>query len=143
MKIYIAASSSDLERVDRCAAGAHAAGLLVVSTWPVTVRKVGNANPRDAVRGDRCKWALEDLAELQLADVVWFLVPPVSQPTRGAWIEMGYAIHAGKGLVASGDTKQSIFTALGAEFHTDDAALAFLIDHAAMFAQPAASRGRR
>lgn len=142
MKIYIAASSTDLERVDRCASLAHAAGLLVVSTWPVTVRKVGNANPRDAVRSDRIRWSMDDLAELQLADIVWLLVPPADKPTRGAWIEIGYAIHAGKGLVCSGDTRQSIFTSLGAEFDTDDAALAFLIDHAAMFAQ-SASRGRR
>lgn len=135
MKLYIAASSAELERVDRCAALAHAAGLHVVSTWPVSVRKVGYANPRDALRNERQRWSLNCLAEVQLADVVWLLAPAVDKPTCGAWVELGYAIHAGKGLVCSGATKQSIFASLGAEFETDDGALAFLIDHAGMFAR--------
>jgi nucleoside 2-deoxyribosyltransferase len=135
MKVYIAGSSAELERVDRCAARAHAAGLFVVSTWPVSVRNVGHANPRGAVRSDRQRWSLNCLAEIQLADVVWLLVPAIDQPTRGAWLELGYAIRAGKGIVCSGDTMQSIFASLGAEFESDDAALAFLIDHAAMFAR--------
>lgn len=94
MKVYIAASSADLERVDRCAAAASAAGIQIVSMWPITVRTVGHANPREASRADRQKWSLNCLADIQSCDAIWLLAPPPDKPTRGAWLELGYAIHS-------------------------------------------------
>ena len=48
------------------------------------------------------------------------LVPPVDAPTRGAWGESCYAHALARPLVFSGDTKQSVFCALGDEYESDE-----------------------
>lgn len=125
LRIYIAASSAEMDRVHRAASAARAVGIEVVSTWPVVVANTpGGANPRDASHEDRAQWSGTDLAEVESANALWFLVP--NAQTRGAWVEVGYALHAGKTVVCSGDTKQSVFCALADEFDTDEQALAYL-----------------
>lgn len=123
-KVYVSASSAEVERAQHWTNHLVIAGLEVTSTWLKVVGDVGSANPRDADHGAREKWSLSDLCEVAAADVVWFLVPPVETPTRGAWLEVGYARARDKLLVFSGDTKQSIFCALGDEFIEDLAAFA-------------------
>lgn len=116
-----------MDRVQLAMLGAAEAGLHVVSTWPTVVADVGSANPRDVSRLQALRWSQVDLDEVLVADVVWFLTPSPGHSTRGAWVEWGVAWQAGKLIVASGDTRQSIFTALGIEHETDEAALAFLL----------------
>lgn len=118
--VYVAASSADSDRAKRMMDLVRAAGLTVTSTWlEVIASNAGIANPRDAETQQRFGWSFDDLRQIDSCDLLWFLVPPGDKPTRGAWLEAGYAHGKGKLLVSSGDTKQSIFCALGAE-HEDD-----------------------
>lgn len=117
--VYVAASSLDMERAVSWTNRLAMAGINVVSTWTKTIAEVGDANPREADVAKRRQWSNADLGEIRACDLLWFLVPDVTKPTRGAWLEVGFADAADKLLVFSGDTKQSIFCSLGDEF-TDD-----------------------
>lgn len=129
MRVYLSGSSAPLE-IDRVALWHNRltkAGIHAVSTWPAVIAASGSVgNPRDASIDQRRTWSQIDLAEVRTADVLWFLVPSMLIPTRGAWLEMGVAIERGAPVISSGDTKQSIFTALGDEYETDDEAFAAL-----------------
>jgi hypothetical protein len=125
-RIYLAASSSDAARVREWKRPLELAGLTVVSTWLETIEKVGDANPRAVSNADRQGWARTDLAEIYDSDLLWFFAPPPEKPTRGAWIEFGYAHARDLEIVSSGDTKQSIFCALGVEFEADVDAFAWI-----------------
>lgn len=127
-RVYIAASSapSEIERVERWAARLTAAGCQVVSTWPRNIKEVGVANPRDATKEQRKEWADTCHDQVTKADTLWLMCPPAGQYTRGAWYELGVACRCGVRVISSGDTKQSIFTALGDEYETDEEAFAYL-----------------
>ncbi len=120
VKIYLAASSLELDRARTWQARLKLAGITLTSTWISVIDSVGVANPTDASIEQRREWSAVDLAEVRAADVLWFLVPPRHVPTRGAWIEVGTAYAHEKRLVFSGDTGQSIFCALGDEWASDD-----------------------
>lgn len=124
MKIYLAASSADVERARRWHRQLIDTGMAVTSSWLEIIDQVGDANPREASKWQRFKWADNDLREIAESHALWFLVPTTDKPTRGAWIEFGYARACGPELllISSGDTKQSIFCALGEEFETDEQA---------------------
>lgn len=125
-KVYVAAAATGDEgaRVDLAIAALKAHGFVVTCTWPEVVANTpGGANPRHATHDERRAWTTQDLLEIDQADALWFLVPTTPIATRGAWFEAGYAYSNNKYVVFSGDTKQSVFCALGYEFSTDDAAL--------------------
>lgn len=126
--VYIAGSSShwQSDRVQAAIAALRAHDIVVTNTWTEVIVKVGDANPRAASDIDRRGWAVQCLNEIDAADAVWVLVPVVPATTRGAWFEAGYAYSNHKHVVFSGDTKQSVFCALGREFATDAAAIAYL-----------------
>lgn len=131
LSIYVAASSGEIERAKYWMQRLRDAGFTVVSTWPETVEKVGDANPRTAADTDRLCWSLEDLRQVKAADVVWMLAPaPSGGSGRGAYVEIGVAHALGKPLVLSGDTKQSIFCALGVEFAEDIDAFTHIVKRA-------------
>lgn len=127
--VYVAGSSGELERARRAMAYLRAAGLEVAHDWVAEVERVGVANPADATRAQRSGWAVSCLLGLTDASAVWLLAPEVE--TRGAWLEIGYALDRsldGRGppIVSSGRTSQSIFLALTQEVATDEQALAVL-----------------
>jgi hypothetical protein len=127
--VYVAASAGgdSYPRVTAAIAALRAEGFTVTCTWPEVVAATpGGANPRDATVLQRRGWSTTDLAEIDAADALWFLVPEMPATTRGAWFEAGYAYSSHKHVVFSGDTKQSVFCALGVEFSSDAAALAHL-----------------
>lgn len=126
--VYIAGSSShwQSDRVQAAIAALRAHDIVVTNTWTEVIAKVGDANPRAASDIDRRGWAVKCLNEIDAADAVWVLVPVVPATTRGAWVEAGYAYSERKHVLFSGDTKQSVFCALGREFATDAAAIAYL-----------------
>jgi nucleoside 2-deoxyribosyltransferase len=126
-KVYVAGSSAELERCEAAIARLERAGVHVTSTWPIVVRDAGAGNPRDASRDRRRLLSVSDLGQVRDADLVWVLVPPLDCPTRGAWLEAGYAHGLGKLVVFSGDTLQSIFCATGTEFTDDAHAFDFLM----------------
>lgn len=127
-RVYVGGSSAEIERAEQAIAELERAGVHVTSTWPIVIRDTaGGANPRDASTADRAHWSAVDLEQLRAADLLWFLVPSTSAPTRGAWLEMGYALAHRKTIVLSGDTRQSIFCALGHEYATDAEALSLIL----------------
>jgi hypothetical protein len=108
-----------MERAEGWMRRLEAEGIFVTSGWVEKVREVGLPNPREASVDDRADWASGDLFGVDEADVLWFLVPQEA-PARGAYLEAGYALALGHHVVFSGDTKQSIFCALGSEYPTDE-----------------------
>ena len=132
LSIYVAASSGEIDRAKCWMQRLRDAGFTVTSNWPEVIASAGNvANPRDASDTDRLCWSLEDLRQVKAADVVWMLAPaPSGGSGRGAYVELGYAQALGKPLVLSGDTKQSIFCALGVEFAEDIDAFAHIVKRA-------------
>lgn len=128
MKIYLAAASKEIERAELVAAWLIDHGHTVTSTWMAQIRQVGAANPRDATDDRRETWARRCLREIAESDVLWFLVPPAHIDTAGAWAELATAFHLPHvQMVASGDTRRSIFCALANEFPTDGAALLYVL----------------
>jgi len=127
MKVYVAASSQDMERARLWMERLGDFGVDVTSNWVNTIQAVGIANPREATNWQRRNWSHEDLVGVDEADMLWFLVPEKANG-RGAYFEAGYALGVGKHLVFSGDTRQSIFCGLGKEFMTDDDAFNSIID---------------
>lgn len=128
-RVYLAAASTpgQIERVQLWTARLRSAGVTVTSTWPSTVTAVGAGNPRDATVAQRRGWAVQELRELERADALWLLAPPNGVTTRGAWVELGVAYTRAMLVVSSGDTRQSIFTALTEEFATDEDAFRALL----------------
>lgn len=127
--VYVAASAGgdSYQRVTAAIAALCDAGIHVTCTWPQVVANTpGGANPRDATHTARRGWSTQDLNEIDAAHALWFLVPTLPATTRGAWFEAGYAYSERKHIVFSGDTKQSVFCALGYEFETDAQAIAHL-----------------
>lgn len=129
MKIYLAAASTpdQIERVTAWHNRLSKAGMHVVSTWPAVIGQIGATNPRNATAAERRGWSATDLQELSSADALWLLCPPSGVTTRGAWVELGVAYDRAKLIVSSGDTRQSIFTALTEEFETDEEAFGALL----------------
>lgn len=123
LSVYVASSSSSIERVRWAIDSLREIGIEVTCTWPDVIATVGDANPRDATRDQRRGWTEQDLVEVRAADVLWFIVPSPGT-TRGAWFEAGYAHALGKVVLFSGDTLQSTFCAIGEEYDTDNDALA-------------------
>jgi hypothetical protein len=128
--LYLAASSADITRAKYWRDQLVLAGVPVISTWIDTIMFVGAANPRDATRQDRRAWARRCLQEVQIAELLWLLVPPPELATIGAWVELGYALGAGAAhLICSGDTLRSIFPALAEEHERDADAFAAVLAH--------------
>ncbi len=120
LRIYVGASSQEIDRAEAWMAALEAAGLIVTSTWAKTIRIVGDANPRDASKMDRSSWATADITEIADADILWFLAPGKAEYSgRGGYFEAGYAHAIGKAVVVSGDVLQSIFNALHDEYLND------------------------
>lgn len=92
LKVYVAASSRELERVDRALEGlSKIPNVEVTYRWIDDMRKqmAKGLTDKDLTReealevGDACLQGVYD------ADLVWLLYP--NETTRGAWVELGYA----------------------------------------------------
>lgn len=118
LRVYVAASGTDLERAARWMEALRRAGVEVVSTWVENVLKWGGvSNPVDQPEAHR---ALADAqaAEVVRADILWLLMPPSS--SHGALWELGRADALGKATVVSGaGVARSIFTARALRFEDD------------------------
>lgn len=127
IRVYVAASSVEIDRAQHWMRRLVEAGITVTSTWPVVVAaQSGVGNPRDASLADRAAWSRNDLAEVRDSDVLWFLVPSTASG-RGAYMEAGFAHGLGIPIISSGDTAQSIFLALGRELDTDERAYGVIL----------------
>jgi hypothetical protein len=133
LKIYVAGSSDNRERVKYCISQLRLHNIECTSSWVTIIENEqhGVPNPGDAKHEDRFRWASHNIEDINRAHLLWFLVPALPTVTRGGWFELGYAyakISAGAPLVAicSGETKQSVFTAFHQEFADDQAALRWI-----------------
>jgi hypothetical protein len=122
--VYIAASSAplEIERVQRGAERLKGAGITVVSTWPGVVAPIGTLSSRDSSLHDRRRWAVQWLWEVGSANALWLMCPPPGVLTDHEWVAFGTAYTRASLIVSSGDTRQSIFTALGIEYASDEEA---------------------
>jgi nucleoside 2-deoxyribosyltransferase len=122
LKVYVAGASAERHTRARPAIQAlRAAGVQVTHDWtfdpgfsaPRATRQMG----RDA--------ALRDLAGVGAADVLLFLSPRV--PSRGAWVELGYALARGIDVVVA-ELCEDIFASLvEGHYPTDGAAIEAII----------------
>jgi nucleoside 2-deoxyribosyltransferase len=124
MRVYVAASSAELERAAQAMDLVEGAGHELTHDWVSVVIERGDANPVDAPEGQRMAWAEADLEGVEEADVVWLLMPNTGG--LGAFWECGYAHALGKRIVISGAVdrqRRTIFAAGHAGYETD--AIAF------------------
>jgi hypothetical protein len=134
--VYIAGSSQEMGRVAQIAGlisehnvdNQHAQIIITIRWWD-TIAARGDANPVDAPFHERAMYAADDLDGVQVADVVWLLMPTPGKTSVGCYWEAGYADALRKEILISGDMlERSIFTTRGACFSTDLAALDYLFD---------------
>jgi hypothetical protein len=125
VRIYVAASSEELNRAKGVMERLERLGHTVTKDWVIEVEQVGTANPRDATADQRAAWAQEDLDGVAQADLVWLLMP--TGHSVGAFWEAGYAQAMHKRLIVSGDHQRSIFPATAHRcFDTDEEALKYI-----------------
>lgn len=137
LKLYIAGASREAERVRRWTEIANqSSAIKIVSTWVDGAEKWSGQDDTYSSQLS-ARIAIQDLAELASADVVWLMVPD-NLPSFGAVFEVGFAHGIGKPFVASGAmAESSIFTALGKRCSTDAEAYFYLSDLAHQYAQHA------
>lgn len=123
MKVYVAASSGQLDRATAAMNALEERGHTVTHDWVTEVRLVGEANPLDASQLEQLRWARADLAGVLDADIFWLLMP--SSGGFGAAVELGYAIAKGIPIIVSGGVpSRSIFTSFATDcLDRDDLAL--------------------
>ena len=122
--VYIAASSQEIERVCQAARVLTKAGVRTTTEWWHELDRFGFANPVDqTIRLSRSR---RDLLELEAADVLWVMVPPLGAHSHRAFTELGFALALGKRIISSGPTLRSTFCSLTSEFSCDDGAIEYL-----------------
>jgi nucleoside 2-deoxyribosyltransferase len=114
--VYVAASSKEITRAEHWVLRLRQAGIIVVSTWIDVIKHVGQANPKDATPDEYKMWALKDLGEVDVADVLWLLLPEFE--TVGAYVELGFA-HAKEKPIAMSGRHRPIFTPVLANAHSE------------------------
>jgi len=122
MKVYIAGASKEIDLVEKYVHAVRNLGHVITHDWCATIRKVGDANPRDLPRDENAAFAKEDLNGVATCDLLWLLIP--QNNSAGCWIEFGYALCRQNWrtprIIVSGDFGKSIFCALsGVECYSD------------------------
>jgi nucleoside 2-deoxyribosyltransferase len=128
--IYVAGASDEIETCRAWMARLREAGLRVTSTWPekIAAEKTPDAGLSIIMRR---RYALGDFAEVDQADILWLIVP--TRPhSKGAWIELGYAIAQGTHIVISGASRGCIFASM-ADVLCESYGPSFTADHQAAF----------
>lgn len=113
-KIYVAASSSEVDRAREFMRLADLAGWEITLDWPAAIAEHGGvANPPDARVEEAATWARANLLGVEQADVFVMLAPLDGSPAQGAFAELGSAVARSKpSLVVRAPTCHSIFQAL-------------------------------
>lgn len=127
-KVYVAASSDELDRAEAAMELLREAGFEVALNWVKTIRECGIANPEEQERDGDCRvWAEASRGAVRGADAFWLLAPSVGA-ARGAFTELGIGIEREIPIVVSGPhARCSIFARLANELVPEDVrALAIL-----------------
>lgn len=122
MSIYVAASSTEIERAEKWIAALRGQGITVTSVWPETIRRVQKeramkttneaSNPKQATVADHRTWSMENVSQIDKSDLFWLLVPAPENPSQGAYFEFACAWKAHKLTIASGGDQRFVFTSL-------------------------------
>jgi nucleoside 2-deoxyribosyltransferase len=131
-KIYVAGATKEVERVRTVQGYVRTAGHEITFDWTAgieaqTVSEAAMFDEHARTLAWRCLDGVTD------ADVI-VLCAPKFQPTRGAWVEFGYAVAQKRGIVVLGEAgRQSIFCRLGHSFVRDDWQVALGIEDALLY----------
>jgi hypothetical protein len=111
MRVYIAASSREVERVREAQRMLAEWGHDLTLDWltPMLALIAEGIGDADLSREAQAEAASADLRAIDNADALWLLAP--REATKGAWVELGYALRASVPVVVSGGCP-SIFCAL-------------------------------
>jgi hypothetical protein len=128
VRLYVAASSTELDRAEAFMTAARLLGFEITFDWVSKIREVGAANPADAPLALQAQWSARDLAAIAVCEVFVLLAPLDRSPARGAFVELGSAVTLAKpSIVVRSPLCHSICQALAsAQAGTDAEALAIL-----------------
>lgn len=122
MKVYVAGASAErLTRARPAILALRAGGVRVTHDWTFDP---GFEAPR-VTRRMGVDAALRDLAGVATADVLLFLSPRL--PTRGAWVELGYALARGLDVVVAEPCEDIFASLVEGHYPTDGAAISAII----------------
>jgi hypothetical protein len=131
--IYVAGASSEAQEVSYWIGELITHEYEIAYDWTKQVLAYSKEGKADyhLSRQDRAKFTNLDLLGIAKATVFWLLVP--ESQTKGAWVELGYAIaKREKGfpiIVISGDYRNCLFTSRGNfMFDNHDDAFDFIIN---------------
>lgn len=134
MKIYVAASSKELERAERIMSALRERGHEITFDWtvPIKARSADGKSDRGLSFEERAFFAGKDANGISTADLFWQLIPTTE--SAGAWWEMGYATglrdsgFKAPHIVVSGEADRCLFTTLVPHWFAIDAqALAYVL----------------
>lgn len=125
MKIYVAGSSAELDRVSAFMSRLRAAGHEITHDWTAAIRDSGKpANGLSRGESEDAAWKCRDA--IDRSDVFVFLAPITV--SEGAWFEFGFAVGGCVRALIVGERPRSIFAYSGSYAATEDDALAMLAE---------------
>ena len=125
MKIYLAGGVLEREEISKYMRKLEAIGYEITCDWTKSEGLVpGNTSDADLSDEDQKKFAIADLKGIDDAYFVWHIVASY-KGSRGAYVEIGYALAKKKILIVSGpDARKTIFHSF-AHHHRDTHQRAF------------------
>ena len=126
MRVYVAGASKEPGRVRQAMDWVDAdPNLELTQDW---LTDIENEVSDDQLTHDqRVHYAFKDLSAVWRSKVIWVLIP--NNQSVGCWVELGYALGAGRPgthVVISGKSQGVIFCAMGMEFGEDEAAFFYV-----------------
>jgi hypothetical protein len=126
MKVYVAGSSGEIDRVKRVMATLRSRGYEITHDWTGEVEAARAANYSDSTYPTDMRFACAsaDYCGVANADVVVLLLPKTTT-SRGMWVEFGIALghEPSPAIFVVGDALQSIFCELADEIVEDEESL--------------------
>jgi hypothetical protein len=121
--VYVAASSREKARAAACMRRLRDAGFVVTYDWTADMpdghNELALSLTQQRAIAEACIQGVEK------ADALWLLT---GEPSRGAWVELGYSLALpGMWRVSSGP-RATAFQAVVDHFDSDDDALAYLLE---------------
>lgn len=123
MKIYVAASSAELERARAAMDWCREQGFEITHDWVADVTLVrleGGKADADLTPAEQLAFVVKDLDAVGEADLLWFLVPRPPATTVGAWVELGAAYELGRPVIVSGPHAAQMFCSAASQAFTSD-----------------------
>lgn len=126
IRVYIAASSEEVERAEYWTSQLAKRGIVTTSSWLEDAKSPLGCNRVSSTQEERLAAADDCQAGVENADLVWILMP--SSHSMGAFWEFGFATACELATCVSGANQyKSVFSAKAKyTFETDEAAFDFI-----------------